>query len=405
MIKTLTILLAALTIYSVDTIDNNDNQLQRNSYEANLSIPELNNMFKMMRNNEDRVIKLEDDSYYTVHKTEDGEKLLVEVHLYSPMEMTHKLAFASSYRWNDIAHSLIASVCKGNDISIHPPKLEPKCQEAIMVGSRLIGLEIEGTIDLEDFESENIEKCLREKLDPKVFEDSYLKCLVTIIGDPEYARKALEDKVKHFRSIGYNCDDKGACYKHRSAQITSQLLDHYKHPQRMVKVQGDPRLRTCDIGAYQASEEKEDDQHMPFSETHVYDCDWRVTKIYCKQDQHKLHWGFEYQNIDGAKNYYFTNPFPIDGSVDGFSSRTVHTDDGEHISAMVFNNDPNLSMVQGLRFEFTSGDDPFVCELSGIYGRNNELKPVRVEVKGEIAGFMLADTVIGVKAKIVYVRE
>lgn len=399
------ILLSALILGSLATPNDNlvDKTIELGTYNADFSIGRLNNIFINMVVTETQIYHLKDDSYYTLTKS-DKSTLTVILRLYSPLEKTHKLAFESTYDWNDIANSLVAHICENKDIKVHPPKLMPQCEEAILVGSRLIGLEIEGSIDLEDFDSENVEKCLQSKLDPKTFEDSYLRCLITIIGDKSYAKKALKHKIQSFEAKGYNCDSKGNCYYHENPQILAQILDHHKDPSRMVYVPGDPRPRTCDVASEQGAMPHVGDPSMGFASSHIYSCGWRVTAIYCKQDKHKLQFGFEYTNEEGKVNKFFTSRFKLEDP--NVTRRIVNASQGEHISGMTLLNDKYISCVRELHFRFNNSSDDFKCKLGPEYSREGEeFDQFDIPVDGEIAGVNFADTAAGVKVPLIYLRK
>lgn len=367
------------------------------SKRADLRIEIMNEEFRNMNPNEPKRLELANDSYIELDKSDDLT-LHVTVMIYSPGDETYKKAYEGTYVWNDLANSLVAEVCKEHPVEINEVTTPVDCDQGIFTASRIIGLELEGTVDIQGYQSENLEKCIASKLPPKTVEIPYNKCMVTILGDPRYVGDAVQNKIKELEAQGYHCEENGECVKSEDPQIFADLLEGLKGQPVQVAVPGDHRPRYCDLKYHPLMAQIDDGSK--YLSSFQYSCNYWVNNVYCYRDGSRLYWSVEYIDANGHKELFQTHPFNV------VVAEKINVDwkNNERIHFIDFYSNPRTLAIKEMEFRFSSGRRAS-CNLGEQSPDRSTLNMLPIGFAGEYVGNEYKLTSDGVVLKGVHERN
>lgn len=367
------------------------------SYRADLRVSIMNDEFSKMNAGDTQQINLADDSYISLNKL-DENTLHASVHIYSPGDEAHQTAYEGTYVWNDLANSLVAEKCKEHPVDVTPSTTPVECEEGIFTASRIISLELEGSINLEGYQSENLEKCIASKLPPKTVEIPYNKCMVKILGDPKYVGDGVENKIKELEAQGYVCEADGNCVKSEDPQVFADLLEELKGKPVQIDIPGDDRPRFCDLVSHPTmSQSVEGSEYLT---SYQYSCNYWVNNVYCMADNNRLYWSVEYIDDKGHTELFQPHPFPVS------SAQKVHVDwkNNERIHNLTLFTENTTLAVKELQFKFSSGRVAG-CNLGDTAPATDSLHKLDIGLAGEIAGFEYLKVASGIRVRNVIERN
>lgn len=377
----ITLLVLGLATFA-RSLDNSDLDIvvDNSDYEVDMRITTLNDIFEGMIEGESKEVHKANDSKLVLIKESDL-KLIAEFMVYDPSTEKHQLAVESTYYWNDKVGSLIAKKCKDHPVDIRPPSVSSECESSIFRASRIIGLELTGVIDIEGYQSENLEKCIAAKLPPKIVNSNYMTCFINIVGDDKYIGEALKEKIAEMRAKGYHCEEDGRCIRSEDPDIFAQILERKTGENTPVKVEGDSRPRYCDVITHPIMIKSEGTLGT-FMQSYVYPCKNWVKAIHCKTEGDRLYFSIEYTDKEGHVETFRPHPFD-----EGHGTRTrVRYESGERIHFLRFFTSPGQLILKELELEFSTGRKK-VCKLPKAYRiPRNKLNNIEVGLSGEWAG-------------------
>lgn len=377
----------------------NDTELKSDepdNFNIDISVKFLNTEFTQMKPGDQYKYKVANDSYYVLTKPSDNETTLdVQVMIYSPGEEKHYLAQHWIYVWNDIAETLVALECTHHEVEIKVPTVHSDCKDAIKTASRIISIQLQGTVDLKDFDTSHLEKCLAEQLKPVEVEHTFTHCMITILGDPKYIGQALAQKILEEESKGKICLSNSDCYYAENPQIFSDILEELKGSSQAVTVWGDSRVRHCDLVGHSVNPLSEVIETNYGLKTFKYTCDYQVEEVSCGSNGNLLNLGFKYvtyaKNPEGNMVKKATDTFQT--SAHGSKHKWTHLVDWENNQRL--RNMQFLTNKDGITkevvFYFDKGDGTTgiekTCSVDDLYfnGRS-EASSKKVILGGEIAG-------------------
>ena len=373
--------------------------VESDQHRVDLRVEHLNGIFRDMNVGEKTTIKLADDSYYEMEKSSE-KQLNVQVMLYSPGDEDYKMAFQGSYIYNELAQGLIATVCKEHPITLKPTETPVECEDGIYMASRIIGLELEGTVDLEGYQSENLEKCIAAKLPPKLVEKPYTKCVVKILGDPKYVGESLKAKLKSLKDQGYECMDNGECYKAEDPQVFADLLEEFKGQPVQIEVPNDNRPRFCKLKSHPLMAQDLTTDLTEYIESYNYSCNYWVDQVFCKVVDNTLFFTFSFMDNKGDSELLQTHPFNV------LSANQIAVDwrNNVRINSADFYSDSHSLAVQEIQFNFSDGSTQVCGFPEAARPDRTGLNKIEVGLAGEIAGLEYARLAKGIRIKNVIER-
>ena len=394
------IILFTLLAMAVFTQENEQPIVENDPYRVDLRIEHLNTLYQNMAPSEMKKIELADESYFTLSMP-DTNKLLVVVMLYNPADEKHYKAYEAEYLWNEDLGTLIAEKCEHLTPEILPPSVEPVCEEGIMHASELISLEVSGIADYEGWDMENLEKCIADKLPPKVVEKPYLKCFVNVIGDAKYAQEAIDAKIASMEKQGYECQPNGDCVKAEDPEIFAKIVEELKGEKTAIAVPNDDRPRYCEIEPIMVIGTDPNVAEPEYMESHEYSCSYWVNHIYCKNVNDKLQWAVEYIDNNGHRETFHTYPFNV---VEADKTISIPWAQGIRMNQMDLFMAPGSLAVEEMEFKFNKTKLPVSCKSVNAPSRSS-MYHVKAPLSGELSGFHFARLPEGVRVKSVIHRN
>lgn len=397
------VLALASTAYTLSQEAPDDVQLDvvedNSDFLIDMRIPTLNAIFREMNAGESRDIEKANHSIMRLVK-ETKRKLIAEFLVYDPLTEEHQLALKNTYIYNFKVKSLIAKVCKEHDVEIRPPTVSSECETSIFKASKIIGLELTGTIDIEGYQAENLEKCIAAKLPPKIVNSNYMTCFINIVGDKKYAEEELRKKIEEKEAEGFHCTPQGKCVRSEDPDIMNQLLDKNYDPSIPVKVDGDDRPRHCDVLTHPLMLKSENNL-VPYLRSYVYPCKNWVKNIYCEADGESLFFSIEYTDKEGHSETFRPKPF------DENSAKKIRVNyrSGQRIHFARFFSFPGSLVLKELEMEMSDGSIK-VCKLNPQHRvPRKDLNKLEIGFAGEFAGMEYQVVSSGLRIASVYERN
>jgi len=390
-----------LAILAMATFAQQNDQpvVEDDPYRVDLRIENLITYYEAMAPNEMKKVDLADESYFTLSMP-DTNKLLVTVMLYNPADETHNKAYEAEYDWNEELGTLVAHTCAEFSPPVLPPKVEPVCEEGIMKASELISLEVSGIADYEGWDMENLEKCIADKLPPKVVEKPYLKCFINVVGDRKFAQEAIDAKIAEMEKQGYECQPNGDCVKAEDPEIFAKIVEELKGEKTAIAVPNDDRPRYCEIEPIMVIGTNPAVPEPEYVESHQYSCSYWVNAVYCKNINDRLYWAVEYIDDHGHTETFHTFPFNVVEA----KRIAVPWTQGIRISQLDLFMAPGSLAVEELQLNFNKSKLPVSCK-SGNAPSRSSMYHVKAPLTGELAGFHFARMPQGVRVKSVIHRN
>ena len=381
------------------------------SNDIDITIASLNVIFKEMNVNDQYKYELADDCYYMITKPADN-KLSISFFMVSyDKGPTYKLAYESQYIYNLIAGSLVATECLEKDVVIDKYEINHECVSATMTAAKIIGLELEGTVDLEKFDSKNIEKCIASKLKPKQAATPYMNCLIKIIGNPDYAKKELAAILVTKRSLGYHCTENNNCFKHEDPQVLANIIKLEEGKADNVPIPFDSRKRLCQLRKEKITNFNVREK-AGVKASHTYSCNFWVEEIYCDTSSRFLKWAVKYVNYnkdeDGSmskvtEEMFYTSSF--DTTAASVKKISVDWRKGVRMNEISFDRSTRTKAVFKLTAKLSDGTEQFCKhEAQATEANKAGTKLKEVKLTGELAGFEYMVNGYGVKVQSIFER-
>ena len=386
------------------------------SYEISMLASDLKEDFLRMSVGSSVQINYKDDSYLMLYKPSDLV-LKAELYIYNPgyynkdevtQEETHgqySVAEESTFEWNEIAANLVPTVCKSAVVPITPVTVETQCEKGVLDATRMISLQIVGTIDLTDVqETEDLENCVAQKLDHINDQLEYTSCLLKVLGDLKYASDALAAKIRHEESLGKVCMDNGYCYFQEDKQILTQVLENLNHPATPIPIYQDNRDRYCQLLEHSFNQTNTQIFNYMGISTYSHTCNSWVNQIYFLQNGPVIDFAVEHvsftQDIDGNVTnhgtfFFKTHDFALTDS--RVRKVSVNWENGQRIKHMKFENETigDMHALRRVQIEMTNGEQHVFPEGEIYYHDANLRTENNVEFKGEFAGVRFVRATIG----------
>ena len=380
------------------------------SNDINITIESLNQIYKVMEVNEQYKYELAEECYYMITKPSEGFlQVSFFMQSYENGAADYKLAYESKYIFNIIADSLVATKCLEKEVVIQKYEMNHECVDATMTAAKIIGLELEGMVDLKNFKSGNLEKCIASKLQPKEAVTPYMNCLIKILGNPVYAEKELAAILETKRKMGYTCTEENNCYKHEDPQVLANIIKLEKGTIDSVPIPFDTRKRLCELEAKKTDDFNEGES-VNLKKSYTYSCNFWVEEIYCDVSSNFLNWAVKYvnykKNEDGQKvkvseDIFYTNAFDI--TAPSVEKIRVDWSNGVRMNQFGLKTDGKTKAVFGLIANFSDGTKAY-CKHHKAASMASGERLFKTPLKGELAGFEYSISHHGVKVQNIYER-
>lgn len=381
------------------------------SYEINMMASNLNNDFLSMGLSSSIRINYKDDTYMMLHKPNE-DSLRVELFVYNPGyynknaetgEETHgnyTLAEETSFEWNELAQTLVPTVCKSAKPEITTPTVQTQCAKGVQDGTRMIALQIMGTINLEEAQNlKDLENCVSDKLDKINDKLEYTSCMLKVLGDLKYAEEAKQQKIKEEEAKGKVCLDNAYCYFQEDKQILSQIINNLKGSPHPISIYKDSRPRLCQLEETSFGQTNLALFESMGVKTFRHTCNSWVQAIYFKPSDYVLDMRVEFvsftQDEDGKVTNHGTSFFStIDFDINDQGVQKLEVDwmNGVRIQEFRFNNltDNACDIVKEIKVVMNNGSNHLYTLTNPTQMDSNLLKEVKVVMKGELAGLSFA---------------
>lgn len=389
--------LAVLTV-SAQNDQKGSNVEQADPYDIDFRIETLNKTFSRMDVGESLRFDLADDSYYTLAVPEQ-DKLVVTAMFYNPADQTHNKGYEGTYRFDEKINTLVSVECKPYEPPILPPTIDPLCEKGIIHATEMISLQLQGSIDMENYDVENLEDCVGNKLTPKIIEKPYLKCFLKIVGDEKYSKEALDAKIKEYEAKGFTCEPDGTCYEAEDPEVLQKILEGLRGEPVPIDVPNDDRPRYCDLRTIPVVADSES-VTTKYVESFEQSCTYWVNRVYCKNVGNRLFWAVDYIDSNGHTNTLHTGDF---NKAEADKMISVPWEAGVRISKLHLFMDPRNLTVKDLQLDFNKTKLPVSCAAPNAPSRLS-MTHAEINIKGEIGGFHFARMAGGVRVKSVIER-
>jgi hypothetical protein len=310
------------------------------------------------------------------------------------------LAEQTSFEWNELANTLVPTICKSATPEITTPTVQTQCAKGVQDGTRMISLQIVGTINLENAQNtKDLEKCVADKLDKINDKLEYTSCMLKVLGDLKYAEEAKQQKIREEEAKGKECLDNGYCYFQEDRQVLSSIINNIKGSAHPISIYKDTRDRYCQLEETSFGQAKVELFEQMGVKTFRHTCNSWVNAIYFKASNLVLDMKIEFASFtkdaegkvtNHGTSFFSTSSFEVNDQ--GVEKLSVDWMNGVRIKELRFVtlNQNGIDIVREVKVVMNNGSNHLYSLTNPAAADASLIKEVTVPMKGEVAGLSYA---------------